>query len=409
MIIMKNRKTKKYIIIIATALVIIGILIFVAYKLNVSNKINNEEPKINETTVDYYTLEDELIVENINAEKTIIYEELLKHGEYDINPEYMHKNILYGTYISKELMNIILLTKGVWSYNIETKTFNYYNYPDDSRIWDIYITGNYIYYVELKEKFEDNVYEWSLIKSDLNFENKIVIKNGKVSSPLDAPIFAIDQMTDKVYVYTVNDEIINETEIIKSTFQISILENDVLKVLVENSGSHSEKTGTFSCQANYTFKVYNDELSYCEVSYYDDEKIKILNLSTNKTKTIYTNEDLDNWQISEVQIGNEAYLITQISKDTNLKGKIINVSKKNNVINITNANGYKISRLLNINDDFVINSNKSFAIFSTTKNSYIKKFNINANDYMPFYISNGNNTLILENKKDKNIYVMSAN
>lgn len=406
---MKNRKTKKYIIIIATALVIIGILIFVAYKLNVSNKINNEEPKINETTVDYYTLEDELIVENINAEKTIIYEELLKHGEYDINPEYMHKNILYGTYISKELMNIILLTKGVWSYNIETKTFNYYNYPDDSRIWDIYITGNYIYYVELKEKFEDNVYEWSLIKSDLNFENKIVIKNGKVSSPLDAPIFAIDQMTDKVYVYTVNDEIINETEIIKSTFQISILENDVLKVLVENSGSHSEKTGTFSCQANYTFKVYNDELSYCEVSYYDDEKIKILNLSTNKTKTIYTNEDLDNWQISEVQIGNEAYLITQISKDTNLKGKIINVSKKNNVINITNANGYKISRLLNINDDFVINSNKSFAIFSTTKNSYIKKFNINANDYMPFYISNGNNTLILENKKDKNIYVMSAN
>ena len=406
---MKNRKTKKYIIIIATALVIIGILIFVAYKLNVSNKINNEEPKINETTVDYYTLEDELIVENINAEKTIIYEELLKHGEYDINPEYMHKNILYGTYISKELMNIILLTKGVWSYNIETKTFNYYSYPDDSRIWDIYITGNYIYYVELKEKFEDNVYEWSLIKSDLNFENKIVIKNGKVSSPLDAPIFAIDQMTDKVYVYTVNDEIINETEIIKSTFQISILENDELKVLVENSGSHSEKTGTFSCQANYTFKVYNDELSYCEVSYYDDEKIKILNLSTDKTKTIYTNEDLDNWQISEVQIGNEAYLITQISKDTDLKGKIINVSKKNNVINITNANGYKISRLLNINDDFVINSNKSFAIFSTTKNSYIKKFNINANDYMPFYISNGNNTLILENKKDKNIYVMSAN
>lgn len=409
MIIMKNRKTKKYIIIIATALVIIGILIFVAYKLNVSNKINNEEPKINETTVDYYTLEDELIVENINAEKTIIYEELLKHGEYDINPEYMHKNILYGTYISKELMNIILLTKGVWSYNIETKTFNYYSYPDDSRIWDIYITGNYIYYVKLKEKFEDNVYEWSLIKSDLNFENKIVIKNGKVSSPLDAPIFAIDQMTDKVYVYTVNDEIINETEIIKSTFQISILENDELKVLVENSGSHSEKTGTFSCQANYTFKVYNDELSYCEVSYYDDEKIKILNLSTDKTKTIYTNEDLDNWQISEVQIGNEAYLITQISKDTDLKGKIINVSKKNNVINITNANGYKISRLLNINDDFVINSNKSFAIFSTTKNSYIKKFNINANDYMPFYISNGNNTLILENKKDKNIYVMSAN
>lgn len=409
MIIMKNRKTKKYIIIIATALVIIGILIFVAYKLNVSNKINNEEPKINETTVDYYTLEDELIVENINAEKTIIYEELLKHGEYDINPEYMHKNILYGTYISKELMNIILLTKGVWSYNIETKTFNYYSYPDDSRIWDIYITGNYIYYVELKEKFEDNVYEWSLIKSDLNFENKIVIKNGKVSSPLDAPIFAIDQMTDKVYVYTVNDEIINETEIIKSTFQISILENDELKVLVENSGSHSEKTGTFSCQANYTFKVYNDELSYCEVSYYDDEKIKILNLSTDKTKTIYTNEDLDNWQISEVQIGNEAYLITQISKNTDLKGKIINVSKKNNVINITNANGYKISRLLNINDDFVINSNKSFAIFSTTKNSYIKKFNINANDYMPFYISNGNNTLILENKKDKNIYVMSAN
>ena len=406
---MKNRKTKKYIIIIATALVIIGILIFVAYKLNVSNKINYEESKINETTVDYYTLEDELIVENINAEKTIIYEELLKHGEYDINPEYMHKNILYGTYISKELMNIILLTKGVWSYNIETKTFNYYNYPDDSRIWDIYITGNYIYYVELKEKFEDNVYEWSLIKSDLNFENKIVIKNGKVSSPLDAPIFAIDQMTDKVYVYTVNDEIINETEIIKSTFQISILENDELKVLVENSGSHSEKTGTFSCQANYTFKVYNDELSYCEVSYYDDEKIKILNLSTDKTKTIYTNEDLDNWQISEVQIGNEAYLITQISKDTDLKGKIINVSKKNNVINITNANGYKISRLLNINDDFVINSNKSFAIFSTTKNSYIKKFNINANDYMPFYISNGNNTLILENKKDKNIYVMSAN
>ena len=409
MIIMKNRKTKKYIIIIATALVIIGILIFVAYKLNVSNKINNEEPKINETTVDYYTLEDELIVENINAEKTIIYEELLKHGEYDINPEYMHKNILYGTYISKELMNIILLTKGVWSYNIETKTFNYYSYPDDSRIWDIYITDNYIYYVELKEKFEDNVYEWSLIKSDLNFENKTVIKNGKVSSPLDAPIFAIDQITDKVYVYTVNDEIVNETEIIKSTFQISILENDELKVLVENSGSHSEKTGTFSCQANYTFKVYNDELSYCEVSYYDDEKIKILNLSTDKTKTIYTNEDLDNWQISEVQIGNEAYLITQISKDTDLKGKIINVSKKNNVINITNANGYKISRLLNINDDFVINSNKSFAIFSTTKNSYIKKFNINANDYMPFYISNGNNTLILENKKDKNIYVMSAN
>lgn len=400
---------KKYIIIIATGLVIIGILIFVAYKLNVSNIINNEEPKINETTVDYYTLEDELAVENINAEKTIIYEELLKHGEYDINPKYMHKNILYGTYISKELMNIILLTKGVWSYNIETKTFNYYNYPDDSRIWDIYITGNYIYYVELKEKFEDNVYEWSLIKSDLNFENKIVIKNGKVSSPTDAPIFRIDQVTNKVYVYTVNDEIVNETEIIKSTFQISLLENDELKVLVENSGSHSEKTGTFSCQANYTFKVYNDELSYCEVSYYDDEKIRILNLSTNKTKTIYTNEDLDNWQISEVQIGNEAYFITQISKDTDLKGKIINISKKNNVINITYANGYKISRLLNINDDFVINSNKSFTIFSTTKNSYIKKFNINANDYMPFYISNGNNTLILENKKDKNIYVMSTN
>ena len=116
--IMKSKKINIYIILIIAIIAIIGILIFTVYELNVNKKTDNEEPKINETTVDYYTLEDELAVENINAEKTIIYEELLKYGEYDINPEYIHKNILYGTYISKELMNIILLTKGVWSYNI---------------------------------------------------------------------------------------------------------------------------------------------------------------------------------------------------------------------------------------------------------------------------------------------------
>ena len=132
-----------------------------------------------------------------------------------------------------------------------------------------------------------------------------------------------------------------------------------------------------------------------------------MDLLTDKTKIIYDDINVNDWNVSELFIGNDLYYLTLLSKDDKNNGKIISVLKDGSVINIVNSKGSKKSSILS-NDYFVIASHDTFVIFSARDGSYKYKLCLDTNDYMENTLSDGDNTVIFKDK-DGDYYVVTIN
>ncbi len=405
------KKCKNILLYFVALITILIIIILLAVRFIFwRDDTDNSDTVINEVTVDYYDLEDKLELKDSSIYKTDIQQELEKYGNYSSSVLRFQNNLIYGNYLSKELMNIVMLTKGVWIYDVISKDFDYYEYPDGYRIRDFYVLNDYIYYIKLELDFESDLYMWEFIKSDLNFENKINIESGCVKSPVDFPKLEVDDVTGKVYVYFVSDDIRYNDDILVSNvgeFKICVLENDELIPLITNKYDYTNDTGVYLFNTANTFKVYNNELIYYEIINNNIGTVKVLDLLTDKTKIIYDDINVNDWNVSELFIGNDLYYLTLLSKDDKNNGKIISVLKDGSVINIVNSKGSKKSSILS-NDYFVIASHNTFAIFSARDGSYKYKLGLDTNDYMENTLSDGDNTVIFKDR-DGDYYVVTIN
>ncbi len=58
---------------------------------------------------------------------------------------------MYRECLNPWINNVIIETKGVFTYDIVTKKTNYYKYNNKKRIWDYVIKDKEIYYIEVSE------------------------------------------------------------------------------------------------------------------------------------------------------------------------------------------------------------------------------------------------------------------
>ena len=70
----------------------------------------------------------------------------LKSCEEDSFITYFKDDIMYGECLNPWINNVIIETKGVFTYDIVTKKTNYYKYNNKKRIWNYVIKDEEIYY-----------------------------------------------------------------------------------------------------------------------------------------------------------------------------------------------------------------------------------------------------------------------
>ena len=336
--------------------------------------------------------------------KTDIRNELQKHGNYKIEFESYSGNYVYGSYLDSGSYNILLKTVGLWKYNIDNEQLEYYNYTGNDRIWSYFINDYDIYYISLSELEKTSTYKWKLIKSNLNFTNKVEIDSGELYNPSNAPFFIKDDISNKIILYAVYDELEVSEELkllkYKTKYNISIFKDGKFNILVEEFGDHINKTGTFAYNALTNLNFFDNKIVYCNVSYYDKETIKLLDLESKKEIILYENNDLDNWNLSGTKINKGHYLMNFNSKSSSETTKLISLTEKEDKINVIYSKGYKI--LGATNNNFVIYSDEAFTLFSGT--SFTKRLDLN-NGFSANYLSNHSNKLIMQGK-DSEIYII---
>ena len=293
-------------------------------------------------------------------------------------------------------------TRGFWSYNIDQEKVNYYSYPGEGRIWDIvFSSDSTIYYIELVEK--NSLFYWYLKSATINFENIKVLDEGITNNRTDAPFFQIDPVTNKIIVYTTY-EMMSENETNESKYKISVLEDNQIIPIIENTGNHTTKEGIFVQHAFYTTKIYNNLLIHCQVSYYGQETIELINLDTKEKQIIYQNKDIDNWQIGEIALQENSALITFNNKKTTNKARMVSIFDIADSKQITEIymDGTKIIKSLKDNK-YIVSCMGIFAIFDSQENRFLYRLDLGEYKFLPTYLSNNNQIVTTDNQN--NVYI----
>ena len=135
---------------------------------------------IKNSTIEYKKEVEALDVVNTSKKNLNLRSKLDKFDTNSIETRRLRKNVLYASCLDSSMSNVILKTTGVWAYNIDTDTLNYYKYSFGDRIWDFIIEGEKIFYVELNDHRSDGIYEWYLKKANLDFSDSIILKKGQI-------------------------------------------------------------------------------------------------------------------------------------------------------------------------------------------------------------------------------------
>lgn len=128
--------------------------------------------------------------------------------------EYEKENIVfYSIFVSSSFYawknknytarnNTILETIALFSYSVDNKKIQVYNYDRKNRIMDFVINDNNIYFIELEEVNSDE-YIWRFIKSDLKLLTYEIIKSGVIENPFLYP--RIFMNNSYLILVTIND------------------------------------------------------------------------------------------------------------------------------------------------------------------------------------------------------------
>lgn len=378
-------------------LIIFLLSLFVSLSLILDNNKN-------EKTINSSALIKKLEIQEVDIKKIDIKEknEQFSNEKLSLEIETINDNILYGSSLNSEF-----ITLGLWNYNLDNNTFNYYTYNFNNRVWSYFIEDEFIYYITLERDTDNFLFKWKLIKSNLNFSDQNVIDEGIIYNDSDIPFFRRDDISKNIILHTVKDNIEFDSnfKITKylSEYKISIFKNNLFETLIKGNGNHIKKSGNFSYNAYTNLNFYNNNIIYCNVSYYDKETIKIFNLINNNEKILYENKDLNTWSLSLVRCNKENCILSFDNKKDTDKNKLVNLTLNKNNINIIYSNGKKRPELLK-NNIFIIFANDYFTLFKANKNKFMKKIDLETETFVNFITDNNDKVII----KDRNseFYIM---
>lgn len=341
-----------------------------------------------------------------NIFKTNIKTLLDDYEVCDIEIENVSEEYIYGNCIKNKSNSVVISSAGIWKYNIKSNELFYYKYNEDNRIWSFFLDGKYIYYIELIENLDNNIFKWNLIKSDINFNNKTILDYGVLYKPTDTPFFIKNKNTNEILLHTSYDEIEykKDFQLIKyiSRFKIKIYQNGNFIDLVSKSGNHLEKTGEFSCSSAHNIDIQKDKVLYCTVSYNQSEKMIELNINDLKEKIIFENNSLNNYNLISFKNVNGHYIVNLKNKYLIDNSEIVNIIEHDKM-----SPSYSLSSLAYINtitnENCLVINNNIFAIFSISKNKFLYKLNVNVNFKNVFYL---NNDYLVSLDTDDEVYLI---
>lgn len=179
----------------------------------------------------------EIILNDANFKKD------LKSCEEDYpSIKYFKDNVMYGECLNPWINNVIIETKGVFTYDIVTKKTNYYKYNNKKRIWNYVIKDEEIYYIEVSENRGDDTFAWELKKSSLTFTNPKTLAKGEVNGPDTLPVFIKSQENVDIYVVLINNKDSKDMQI----NSLNKIENDELECLMTMEGNRDKKVGVLN-------------------------------------------------------------------------------------------------------------------------------------------------------------------
>ena len=335
----------------------------------------------------------EIILNDANFKKD------LKSCEEDYpSIKYFKDNVMYGECLNPWINNVIIETKGVFTYDIVTKKTNYYKYNNKKRIWNYVIKDEEIYYIEVSENRGDDTFAWELKKSSLTFTNPKTLAKGEVNGPDTLPVFIKSQENVDIYDVLINNKDSKDMQI----NSLNKIENDELECLMTMEGNRDKKVGEFLIFPNSTFKIKGNILTYSKF-FNNKEIVYKMNLDTKETEEIYVNDEIDKWSLSEVLMTKEYYLLSYIGKENSIKGKMLIIDNSKN-ITLVNCNGSKKMGLID-NEIAIIELGDYYLGFSLKDKKFIYKYNISTNDYGLSLLDN--NMLVVTNRKDNEIKYVS--
>lgn len=192
-----------------------------------------------------------------------------------------YNSSIYGTIFNTAKNNTILETVALFSYSVENKRLQVYNYDKKNRVMDFVISDSNIFFIELEEVNNDK-YVWKLIKSDLNLISYDIIKSGVIENPFSYPrIFINDSYLILVAVSDKDDE---------QKYEICKITNENIEILKSEIGYKRRHKGNLLFNIENVYFT-NHKLYYTIVDEKNIQYLKCLETTSNNIKEIYINRN----------------------------------------------------------------------------------------------------------------------
>ncbi len=296
---------------------------------------------------------------------------------------------IYGTVFNTTSNNTVLETTALFSYSVNNKKIQIYNYDRKNRIMDFVIDDNAIYFIELEEKKNDE-YIWRFIKSDLKLSTYETIKSGVIENPFSYPrIFMNNSYLILVAISDNSDE---------QKFEICKIMDGNIEILQSGKGYKNRPEGDILFNIENVFFA-NHNLYYTIVDNNNIQYLKYLDTIKNSIKTLYTNFN-ENEIIYNYKPLNKGIYIQIAIKDQDDLARFIYMKDEKIIL----KKNTKIKTMDTVYDNILLfhNQGNIFEIFCEDKLS-IKKFNVNKEDIYPKYVVLNNKIYIQDFKN--NFYV----
>ncbi len=306
---------------------------------------------------------------------------------------HVYNDILYLSVLDEKnnLSKPLMTTPKLITYNLKTKESKIYDYDYDIRIWDYIIKNDAIYFTTI-EYTNDNKIKWSLVYSDLNFNNQKILKQGEITDGLMSPNIILDN--ENIYVVTINESDYNKEY---SFYKINS-DNSIEQLLtIDNSiESIHHPYRTVIKDENIYYMAYNKTRQFLyKYDYKNNEKDIIFSID-NGNSTIFDFLVMDDYYMIDLAEKNDNSSL--IFKYNN--GTVLNV---NDSIFLTSFRKVSENKFLTHNNDKK-NNTRIFKLFNS--NGEVEKiFNFENLSFNYKYMVYDSNYIIMTSYDPNEIYI----
>lgn len=340
----------------------------------------------------------------VNFEKNSLSNISLKYtenGKYDIELlKTADKNLIYGTIFDSSKNGNLFLTKGIYTFDVSTNNFNYYENSEENRIVDFYVKDNVLYKVVLENTLNDNYY-WKIVRQNLSNNNEEIIIKGYVVNIFNYP--RILTYNNNIYAITVSNDGDKYSREIYSFFQLCTTSSNSAKELFSYSGSTLRDDGIL----NYNIannKIYRDNFYYTIVDKDHIQYLIELDLNNLKKNVIKENKSNDKVLYSYIPTNNGIY-IQFASKNIEEKSTIEYHFKNNDDVNILATEINTFENQINNRNLLFHNEGNKWILYNIEKNHL---FTLNSNleniNLYPKYLVIDENKIMVQDFEN-NFYI----